>query len=324
MNVKRSFYYDNLKALLILLVVVDHFNALSDCQFNFSYFVDSFIVSFHMPLFIFISGLFHKNSDLINRLARLLICFLIFNISNAILLGTNPITQISGAPWYLLALILYNVITYLIKNIKPYLIIAVAVALGMATLFDSMIGNMEYGCRIINWYIFYYLGSIADKKRIEQLFNNIKVKLFGALALIFTLIIMYKLRNTFLNYNEIINVRLYPRDDYRDKIGGVVWVMSFFVTIANSFGVMALVPHKEMKIITRIGSRTIQIYYWHYIFRNFLFCTGLKKVFTYLNRFDLSGGFIICWGLSIIIMYVFSLEIFAFPLNIKFFKNIKE
>ena len=57
---QRSPYMDNVKAFLIICVVVGHFTnqALSGSHALKSLFV--FIYSFHMPLFIFINGLFCK------------------------------------------------------------------------------------------------------------------------------------------------------------------------------------------------------------------------------------------------------------------------
>ena len=57
----RNVYIDNVKALLIILVVVGHFTdlAVDESEMMKSLFV--FIYSFHMPLFIFVNGLLCKH-----------------------------------------------------------------------------------------------------------------------------------------------------------------------------------------------------------------------------------------------------------------------
>lgn len=59
---KRLYKWDNLKALLIFLVVVGHLidraNQKSDLLMKINY----WIYMFHMPAFIFVSGLFSKNT----------------------------------------------------------------------------------------------------------------------------------------------------------------------------------------------------------------------------------------------------------------------
>lgn len=60
---KRIFLFDNLKFLLMTTVVIGH---LSDCLVKSSDIMKStyvFIYAFHMPLFIYLSGLFHSNRN---------------------------------------------------------------------------------------------------------------------------------------------------------------------------------------------------------------------------------------------------------------------
>lgn len=59
---QRVAYYDNLKGILIVLVVVGHLLEPVAVSANMTtmQFVD-FIYLFHMPLFIFVSGLFCKS-----------------------------------------------------------------------------------------------------------------------------------------------------------------------------------------------------------------------------------------------------------------------
>ena len=59
-NAGRIYKYDNVKALLILLVVIGHMTTdyVSDSHAIRN--MTLWIYSFHMPAFIFISGLVHK------------------------------------------------------------------------------------------------------------------------------------------------------------------------------------------------------------------------------------------------------------------------
>ena len=64
MSKERIALWDNTKFLLMILVVVGHFinrNLGSSHLYQSMYL---FIWSFHMPLFIFVSGLFHKNRNI--------------------------------------------------------------------------------------------------------------------------------------------------------------------------------------------------------------------------------------------------------------------
>ena len=59
---KRDPYFDNLKFILILLVVLGHFTTLNLNNLHLAS-ISNIIYSFHMPIFIFISGYFSKHID---------------------------------------------------------------------------------------------------------------------------------------------------------------------------------------------------------------------------------------------------------------------
>ena len=60
---KRIYTLDNLKAVLIFLVVLGHLLiSFTHATCNSAKYISSFIYSFHMPLFIIISGYFSKKT----------------------------------------------------------------------------------------------------------------------------------------------------------------------------------------------------------------------------------------------------------------------
>ena len=78
----RDYLFDNLKVLLIFLVVFGH---LLEKYIDKDLFLRSiyiFIFMFHMPLFIYVSGYFSKNFDKCRRNAikDLLVPYIVFNI----------------------------------------------------------------------------------------------------------------------------------------------------------------------------------------------------------------------------------------------------
>lgn len=59
-NTKRIYKWDNLKCFLIVMVVIGHFVNQYAPISNTMKSLSLFIYSFHMPLFIFLSGLLQK------------------------------------------------------------------------------------------------------------------------------------------------------------------------------------------------------------------------------------------------------------------------
>lgn len=62
-NTKRIYKWDNLKCFLIVMVVIGHFVNQYAPISNTMKSLSLFIYSFHMPLFIFLSGLLQKKWD---------------------------------------------------------------------------------------------------------------------------------------------------------------------------------------------------------------------------------------------------------------------
>ena len=114
----RNDYFDNIKSVLITLVVIGHFllplesTRLKDGLVNVIYL-------FHMPMFIMVSGYFAKGMYAgkrfrWERIGKLLWLYLLFQIISGMtesLAAGQPWTaninflRESGAPWYLLAMI---------------------------------------------------------------------------------------------------------------------------------------------------------------------------------------------------------------------------
>ena len=58
---KRLHYYDNIRVVLMFLVLFGHFCEISAGTTTYGAFLRFFIYLFHMPLFVFVTGLFHSN-----------------------------------------------------------------------------------------------------------------------------------------------------------------------------------------------------------------------------------------------------------------------
>ncbi len=122
MKTNRIYLWDNLKFFLILSVVLGHFvvQHLASPDFK-SLFL--FIYSFHMPLFIFISGAFHKNTKIGHKVFAFLSMGFLYKIVIFIIrtiTDKNPKFDLfteGGAPWYMFAMAAFILITYLLRNV---------------------------------------------------------------------------------------------------------------------------------------------------------------------------------------------------------------
>lgn len=142
MNKERDYFFDNLKAVLIFLVVLGHF-LLPIHGESVLVVVKRLIYVFHMPLFVFVSGYFakkiYKNGQYnFKKILYLIKAYIIFVIAIQIvyaLCGFRDFSEInffsqSGAPWYLFAMIVWYLTIPVIRKYKeiPVLIVTVALA----------------------------------------------------------------------------------------------------------------------------------------------------------------------------------------------------
>ena len=142
---KRVALYDNLKGILIVLVVFGHMmhpvhntnQALSTCF--------DLIYLFHMPLFVFLSGLFAKGAYRAGKLnVNRIVSFLVMGFCyQAALLAINGVLLdkpwrlllFTSAPWYLVGMAGWYALTPLLSRLGP--------ARGMAA---SLAASLVWGC----------------------------------------------------------------------------------------------------------------------------------------------------------------------------------
>ena len=268
--------YDNAKFTLICCVVVGHL--LNFCNLRKRRFARAayvFIYAFHMPLFLFVSGLFVDRERLTRRSAcrRAARCFalgmlakLIRSTGRWLLGGTFRINLFfeRGFPWFMFALATYHLLTWLLRRCDYRKVGAVAVLVALVAGYIQPIGNYFCLARIIVFFPFFWLGHALDPRRVAERLAEPKVKdvclvivvLFAIMCAVGTRVI-YPYRKLFLGRYRYVSVRL----------PGWKWVhraLAYVMSIAVGTGVLGLIPQRELPRVTCWGRRTLQVYLLHY------------------------------------------------------------
>lgn len=272
----RIWYFDNIKFVLILLVVTGHFaeTIMDTSQLAFS--LRTFIYSFHMPAFIMISGMFYseKREKNIRNVIFYFTVFLLMqsvSIIKGICLGTMEsfdVFVVSGVPWYLLALCIWSIITsFLPRNMisRKYVII-LAFTLGLIIGYDNSLPTDVFCIsRVIVFYPFFLLGTIIDKNRLVSFSQRKDVKI--ASICIITIVAILCLFYT--DYISPINPLLSARHQYYETglyyWGACLRAALYIVELLMTFSVISLVPRRNL-LISKLGTRTISVYALHYHF----------------------------------------------------------
>ena len=312
MQKNRVFLWDNLRFLLILFVVVGHFitQSLDSPDFKSLWI---FIYSFHMPLFVFISGIFHKNTRITHKVVSFVAIGMMYKIIVFIarsLVGHKPEFRIfweAGAPWYMFALAAFVLITYLLRNQNLKVILVLWLVVACFAGYDSNINQGFSLSRIIVFYPFYLMGTLCSKETLLNLAKKKSIKLtaflviavWAALCLVFEEK-LWPLNSLFAGENPF-NQHFYDM--------GFFWrLLCFAISTPLCFAFIFIMPTRRLPIISEVGTRTLQIYFWHraplYFIREYgltaLLCaTALGKV-AYLL-------------LALALTLVCALKIFSFP-----------
>lgn len=273
---KNDYYYDNIKLILIFIVVVGHYcEKYSESTLLNSVF--TFIYSFHMPLFIFLSGYFSKNieSQRIKDVKNLLIPYLIIQILYfAILALANPAYKWSlllplGANWYLLGLFVWRMLAPYFRQTKYALYYAIGIGLLVGLLPDlNQTLNLQRIFTYLPFFIFGYQfnGNYKEKLLFKSTWFPI------AFWLIFVLFVV-----SGFYFPEIVKVikkweiTLYPyTGNYPDKLYQISGRFMFYsISVIISFLFLQLIPDRKTAY-SGAGKNSLYVFLFHMFFIYFL------------------------------------------------------
>lgn len=310
----RIFYYDNLKFFLILAVVVGHFiDEISPLPNSFkSLFL--WIYSFHMPLFIFISGMFHKNERITPKVTKLVmigfaipISLLLVNLILGQSAGTISFFRSSALPWFVFVLAGYTVLSYLLRNMDQRSILIFSIIIGLFSGYDPSLEDTLFASRFFVFYPFFVLGNMVSPNRPLKALEKRWVRALGILILaLWAVICRFKLDSVY-----ILRALFTGRNPFRDTFGQWAFLyrgLTYLITVLAGFGVMCLIPKKRIPVVTRFGGRTIQIYFWHYHFLKVFLLFGVGALFCA----DAFGK--LTWlMIAVACTFVTGLKVFGFP-----------
>ena len=261
---KRIYTLDNLKAVLIFLVVLGHLLiSFTHATCNSAKYISSFIYSFHMPLFIIISGYFSKKTITKENILKLLLIFIIMNLSfsfyDYFVTGSFELFNLKYASWYILLILIYRLLlsTKLIQKLlkerpKELVLLSLFIAI-----FIPIIKTDLFILRIFENFIYFIIGYLISNKKLFNLNINktylIGTTIFFILIDLYISIMYHNSINFFLGYSYIL------KQDMLAKSILILSNITLFVLLKN------IIINKEIPVITNIGKNSLYIYMLHRI-----------------------------------------------------------
>lgn len=273
----REYKYDNMKALLIILVVLGHMLSKFAVGNDMADIIYKIIFSFHMPAFLFVSGYFAKNDS--KRLFRsLLPLYLLFQMVNyfvgyAVKLqeGTFSAKSINiqfftprYTLWYLLAILAYQLLIPLVStdNKRHRIIITgLSVLAGILMGYNEDTANFMGMSRIVCFFPFFLMGYYErDGRYITGIMEKRRRAVRAATAVLFLLLIIL----TAKYYKVIDSAWLCHTESYHGT--DCTWYIRLLVYIAAMPGILFLMawsPEKNIRYISIVGRNTLSVYLLH-------------------------------------------------------------
>ena len=312
-SLDRSLVLDNIKFLLIILVVFGHLIEELINQNIMIKTVYMFIYSFHIPLFILISGMLAKtiyNKKQINKIINgLLIPFLAFTILyeifNFVIYGKISNYTLNLQPywilWFLFSLFLYKISLPIIIKLKYPILLSIVISL-IAGYINS-IGYFLSISRTIYFFPFFIIGY----KLTPTLLSNKKLtkipKVFFIIVLILNIIFFYYMKDA--PYQWLYGSYSYDRLNMNEWFSWLIRLLIYFISFITSISVLMLVPNKEL-FISKFGLNSLYVYVWHGFFIKIISGLGLIILLKDMNTYEIVTILLI---VAVIIASILSLDI---------------
>ncbi len=259
-KISRSSYWDNIKGLLILLVVFGHLIAELQGRSGSIDATVNYIYLFHMPAFVFVSGYFGKGEKArsFEKIIKLVFLFFIFNSITVFAQGYTAYLEPIYSYWYLIALIVWRLTAHHISKFRLINIILFTAALLIG--FFAAIDNHFAAARVIGYYPFYMLGYQLSVKDSEKLVSSKYGKRagIGAAALAVAAVLAF-LVNTYVDFPDRALVLL----PYEEPVDFFRRVALFAIALIVIYALRNITPDKEIPLLTMFGRNSLWIFILH-------------------------------------------------------------
>lgn len=304
-EIPYSYLVDNIKILLIFLVVFNHIIAFqlvkADQTVRFIWYG---ITIFHMPAFIFVSGyLSKKPQDVLKNVKNLLIPYILgytLTWASQIWLGNHmdyELLRPSGTVmWYVLALFAYRLTIEAFGKIRFIVPVSIIFALWAGTRMEF--STFLSASRIVVFFPFFVAGYLW-KSEYTKVIRKFKGKIVLALISVILLFIVtnYMIGNS-IPVDLFRGNHSYLASGMENTEGMVVRGLMYLVSFTIIFALLALMPDRRHPFIF-LGRNTMGIYFFHYpilILMNGLLILKIPQLMNVWTLFGISVLFVLVLG----------------------------
>ena len=263
---ERNFRIDNMRAILIFLVVFGHL--LEIMPFQHSNVIYQFVYVFHMPGFALLSGLCWKKGNTENVFRKLIYPYMVFQTLYTIFqyyVLKNEVTLQYTVPywlmWYLLALAMWELLAASIKISKRngiFIIFATAI-ISLLIGYDNNVGYFLSFSRMMVLLPFFMLGIwLQNYPDILTRKYSAVMKGIGIVGICLCGWGIY-LRSESIKSIWLYHSYSYATGEYSLKIRCVILLLA--VVILGC--IMVSISNRKIKMISYVGQNTMPVFLVH-------------------------------------------------------------
>lgn len=278
-----------------------------------------------MPLFIFLSGLFCKNTidDGRKTAVRVVFFFILYILMKLLAFLVNIIFDQEayfqlftegGAPWYLFAMAAFYAIGYSVRNVNRKALMLFSVLVAVLVGYDDAIGDEFVLLRIFVFMPFFIAGWSIDREKLQQFIKQKNVRIIGtvcciAFAIACVVLIDYVYEARFL----LSGRHNYAAFQQYAPYGPILRLAGYAVSGIMCFSVMAVIPQKKIPVLNIMGQRTLGIYFFHRPILSILIYSGALE--TVYSIFGLEVGMWIWMLMAVALTLILAAPVFNKVVN---------
>lgn len=263
----RDARIDTLKGVLILSVVFGHFFTHDASDSLASEILSNFIYSFHMPLFVFVSGYFSNNRNVVKGGVRLLETYVVFQLIKGFWYHYSALwLLIMPGPmlWYLIALIVWRFISVGLEKIGlkvSWFFLSMLVVLSVAVGFIPWVGREFALSRIIVFLPYFFLGvHLRNIQIIDEVRERVSFK-FALIILTITLIAGALFAFHSIDVKSVFS-GTYPYPSKNKWLYAMARFFSYFSSVVIAVSIVRICSF-ENKTLGIIGKDSLKYYMFH-------------------------------------------------------------
>ncbi len=311
---------DNYKCLLICLVVFGHFLQ-SSISGDFEKRILLFLYSFHMPAFVFLTGLFAKTAILEKEYYKafeFLYLFVVVKIIRFLprLVWKRKVTlsfvNIADVSWYAFAVFIFYILTFCIVrsqlNLKKVVFFSIITACFCG--YSDEIGTFFSLSRVVSFYPYFLVGVCINREWLMNIIQKKIVKILAVVCLSIIVVIFFAgdITNQFDLYISLFKGKeSYAVLDQYEVYGALLRLIWYFMAFTLQICFITILPGRRY-FFTDMGERTIAVYAIHPFVQYFLL--NILDVEAWLKELSVGYHLLAVASISIVVVCILSIPPF--------------